>query len=284
MKKVLIAGATGYLGSFVAKEFKRQHYFTRIIVRNIEKFKAENIETNELVQAEVTMPETLIGCCDGIDIVFTSVGITKQKDGLTYMDVDYQANFNLLEEAKRSGVKKFIYVSVFNGDQMTNLKICDAKEKFVACLKYSGIDYCVLRPTGYFSDMGDFFKMAKKGRVYLIGKGTHKMNPISGEDLAVFCVAAIERPEKELPIGGPEVFTYHQIAELAFEICTKKSKISYIPEWLIKSALGVMRAFTDSKIYGPIEFFVTVLSNDMVPPGFGNHKLRSYFEKLNDGI
>jgi nucleoside-diphosphate-sugar epimerase len=55
-------------------------------------------------------------------------GITRQKDGFTYMDVDYQANMNLLEQEKQSGVKRFIYVSVFNGENLRHLKICDAKE------------------------------------------------------------------------------------------------------------------------------------------------------------
>lgn len=96
MKKVLIAGTTGYIGKFVAAEFKKQHFFTRIIARDIARFQCENIQADELIKAEVTDPETLVTCCDGIDIVFSSIGITKQKDGLTYMDVDFQANLNLL--------------------------------------------------------------------------------------------------------------------------------------------------------------------------------------------
>lgn len=48
------------------------------------------------------------------------------------MDVDYQANMNILNEAKLSKtVKKFIYVSAFNGDKIRNVKIMEAKEKFV---------------------------------------------------------------------------------------------------------------------------------------------------------
>ena len=85
--------------------------------------------------------------------VISTVGITKQKDGLTYMDVDYQANLNLLEEAKKSGVKKFIYVSVLNGEKLKATKICYAKEKFVERLKNSGIEYCVVRPNGFYSDI-----------------------------------------------------------------------------------------------------------------------------------
>lgn len=64
-------------------------------------------------------------------MVISIVGITRQKDGFTYMDVDYWGNANLLSEAKRSGVKKFIYVSVLNGEKLSNLKICEAKERFV---------------------------------------------------------------------------------------------------------------------------------------------------------
>lgn len=47
------------------------------------------------------------------------------------MDVDYQANVNLINEAKRNGVKKFIYISVLNGEKLRGLKICEAKEKLV---------------------------------------------------------------------------------------------------------------------------------------------------------
>ena len=54
------------------------------------------------------------------------------------MDVDYQANLNLLNEARESGVRKFIYVSVLNGEKLRHLKICDAKEMFVEELKKSG--------------------------------------------------------------------------------------------------------------------------------------------------
>lgn len=42
--------------------------------------------------------------------------------------VDYQANLNLLNEARENGVRKFIYVSLLNGERLRHLKICDAKD------------------------------------------------------------------------------------------------------------------------------------------------------------
>ncbi len=109
------------------------------------------IEADEVLKDEVTVSESIKGCCEGIDVVISTVGITRQKkDGLTYMDVDYQGNMNLLNEAKRSGVKKFIYVSSLNGGKLKHLKICHAKEKFVEELKKSELDYSVIRPNGFF--------------------------------------------------------------------------------------------------------------------------------------
>lgn len=196
------------------------------------------------------------------------------------MDVDFQANLNLLEEAKKSGVKRFIYVSVLHGAQLTQLKICMAKEKFVQALEMSGLDYCIIRPTGYFSDMEEFFTMAQKGRVFLIGNGAHKMNPIHGEDLAKVCVDAARNKVKEIPVGGPDVLTHNQIAEIAFSASGNKKKISHIPDWVKKLVLFMLRTFSNSKIYGPIEFFMTVLSMDMVAPQYGSRHLKIYFEGL----
>jgi len=283
MNKILLAGSTGYLGSYVLKELLDNDFGTiRTIVRNANKLPQSAIDNDklEIVKSELINPKSIENCCKNIDTVISTVGITRQKDGLTYMDVDYQANLNLLEEAKRNHVKKFIYVSVLKGDQLTNLKICEAKEKFVSALKQSGIDYCIIRPNGFFSDMGEFFEMAQKGRIYLFGHGEHRANPIHGADLAKICVNAIQSEAKEIAVGGPEVLTHLEIAKLAFSVAGKKPKITCIPKWISKSILFLLRTFTSSKFYGPVEFFMTVLSMDLVAPTYGKHTLNAYFESL----
>lgn len=283
MDKILIAGSTGYLGSFILEDLLKHDFEVRAIVRNKKKLLksgAENCKL-EIVEAQLTHPQSIKNCCQNIETVISTVGITSQKDGLTYMDVDYQANINLLEEAKRSGVKKFIYVSVLKGDQLTNLKICEAKEMFVSALQRSGLDYCIIRPNGFFSDMGEFYEMANKGRVFLFGNGEQKANPIHGADLAAVCVNAIRSYEREVLIGGPQTLTHNQIAEMAFSVVKKKPKLTHVPIWITKLFVWLMRIFTRSKTYGPIEFFMTVLSMDMVAPEYGTHTLKSYFEELS---
>lgn len=280
MNTILLAGATGYLGRFLLQELQNREYHVRALARNAGKVQATSHQDLELFDGEITQPDSITGCCSNIDVVISTVGITRQKDGLSYMDVDYQANVNLLREAQRAGVSKFIYVSVLNGEQFTDLSICRAKELFVDKLKDSGLDYCIIRPNGFFSDMAEFFTMAERGRAFLFGKGQHKSNPIHGADLATVCVDAIDLPDQELDVGGPETLSHDEMALIAFKVLHKRPKISYIPEWLRKFTLYSLRALTRKTFYGPIEFFLTVMATDMIAPEYGNRTLKEFFTSL----
>ena len=283
-KNVLLAGITGYLGSHIAKQLKHRGYRIRAIARNPEKLTRMNIDVTDVLKAEVTQPDTIKGCCDDIDVVISTVGITRQKDGLTYMDVDFQANMNLLQQAQKSDVQKFIYVSVLHGDKLKHLKICEAKERFVEQLKNSGLDYCIIRPNGFFSDMAEFHAMARRGRIYLFGDGELRTNPIHGEDLAVVCVDAIDKPDHVIEAGGPVVMTHNQIAKAAFEAVGSEPKITHIPDWIRAATLAGARTFTSSTTYGPIEFFLTVMAMDMIAPEYGEHTLKAFFTQLSQRI
>jgi uncharacterized protein YbjT (DUF2867 family) len=280
MKRILVAGATGYLGRFVALELERRGHFVRALARSPGKLDDLRDSLDEIVQAEVTRPESLGHVCDEVDVVFSSIGITKQKDKLTFRDVDYQGNRNLLEVAKRAGVEKFVYVSVFNGPNLLHLEIVKAHEDFVDVLKASGIDYAVLRPTGYFSDMTEFLRMASKGRVYLIGRGDNRVNPIHGADLAVSCADAVTGERKEIDVGGPEILTYREIAELAFRSLGTRPRITSVPVWMMKLTIAATRTF--SKHQGELlAFFTTAMTSDVVAPAVGTHQLEDHFKSLS---
>jgi uncharacterized protein YbjT (DUF2867 family) len=282
MRKILLAGATGYLGSHILKKLIAENRQATIIARHPDRLSLPDDSRHliDVLTADLTRPQSIINCCDGIDTVISTVGITKPKDRSTYMEVDYQANLNLLREAQKSGVRKFIYISIFKGEQLQQIAICKAKERFVAALKESGLEYCIIRPTGYFSDMAEIFKLAMKGRVYLFRKGEAKINPISGEDLAEACVRAIDLHEPEINIGGPQTMTFTQISQTAFEVLHKKSHITYLPEWLRKTAMWLARMFLPTSVFGPFEFFMTVMVTDMNAPEYGAYTLRDYFLQI----
>ena len=248
MKKVLVAGATGYLGKHIVNELKSRGYWVRVLIRK-ESQKKLFKDVDDFFVGEITMPKTLVSIAENIDWVFSTIGITRQKEDLTYMDVDYQGNVNLLYEAKKSGVEKFEYISAINGDKQRHLKIFEAKERFVNELKSSGLDYCIMRPNGFFSDMKDFLEMAKKGRVYLFGDGQFKLNPIDGKDLAVVCVDKMIAGNREETAGGQEILTQEDIAKIALRVLNKPLKITFLPDWTRKLSIWVLRTFTSSKAY-----------------------------------
>jgi uncharacterized protein YbjT (DUF2867 family) len=281
MKRVLVAGATGYLGGFVARELKARGHFVRALARSPARLAPLKDSLDEVVEAQVTQPETLEHACDGMDVVFSSIGITRQRDGLTFRDVDYQGNKNLLDAALRAGVDKFIYVSVFNGPNLLHLDIVKAHEDFVDVLKASNISYAVLRPTGYFSDMGEFLEMARRGRIYLVGRGRNRVNPIHGADLAKACVDAMEGERQEIDLGGPEILTYREIAELAFHTLDKPARITSVPVWVMRLAIAVTKVF--SRHQGELlAFFTTAMTSDVVAPTTGTRSLEAHYAIQGD--
>ncbi|GAA0730312.1 SDR family oxidoreductase [Aquimarina litoralis] len=276
-KIILLAGATGYLGNYIAKEMQNRDLIGRLIARKPEKLEHLKSSRLTILKAEVTRANTLKGITENVDTIISTVGITRQKDGLTYMDVDYKANLNLLEEAKKTGVRKFIYISAINGDKHKNLKILEAKEAFVDELKKSGLEYTIVRPNGFFSDMKDFLEMARKGKIYLFGNGEQLLNPIHGEDLSKLCLDLVNDTIKEISVGGPDILTHNEIAELAFNAYGKVPSIWHLPDWVRKLVLWSVRKFTSISTYGPLEFFLTLMADDNVAMRYGENKLQDFF-------
>jgi uncharacterized protein YbjT (DUF2867 family) len=277
MDRILIAGATGYLGIYVVKAFKKSGYWIRIISREANRLKDLEGHFDEAFIGEVTVPVTLKDACKNIDVVFSSIGITRQKDKVTYRDVDYQGNLNLLNEAIANNVKKFIYVSVLNAHKMENLKIVEAKSAFSKELTRSGINYAIVFPNGFFSDMAEMLEMAKRGRGYFFNHGRYRANPIHGEDLAQFCVDIVTSSDRQFEVGGPDIMTHKEIYGLACQAIGIEEKTMNIPNWIKDMVLLIMRLFTSSRVYGPLEFFMAVMSMDMIGKQIGKRHLKDFF-------
>ncbi len=286
--KVLVAGSTGYLGRFVVQEFKRRGHWIRALARNPERLAepgpffapAVRDQIDDLFVGEVTEPETLAGLCDDIEVVFSSVGMTRQKGKLTFHDIDYQGNKNILDRTLEASVERFIYVSVYNGQLLEHLAIIKAHEDFVRALQASGLSHTIIRPNGYFSDMGEFFNMAKSGRVYLFGDGENRLNPIHGADLARICADALTGSDTEVPAGGPVVYSQNEIAELAFSVLDKPPKITHIPAWIASAGIKALELF-NRHAADLFDFFVTAGLTENVAPQCGTHTLEDHFRALD---
>ncbi|MFK8048333.1 MAG: SDR family oxidoreductase [Halioglobus sp.] len=289
-KRILVAGATGYLGKYAVKAFKQRGYWVRALTRSKERlFEAGPFTAPALVPddlddvfiGEITQADTLAGMLDGIDAIYSSVGISRQRDGLTFEQVDYQCNRNLIDLCKGTEVSQFLYVSMQGAENIMQLAITQAHEKVVADLKNSGLDYRIVRPCGYFSDMGVLYDMASKGRCFLVGDGSNNMNPIHGADLAEVCVDTLEANEPEVEAGGPDIMTQREAAELAFQVAGNPVKISVVPMWMARGLAKLIGLL--SRQFGDLaDFIVTAGEIDGVGPQRGTTTLRSYFEMLHE--
>lgn len=277
MKTILIAGASGYLGRYLCAEFSNRGWYVHALVRDAGK--VQGLTADSVIQAEACDPATLRGVMEGADVVISALGITRQSDGLSYMDVDYQANMNLLAEAVRAKVKRFAYVHVLNADRMTDVPLVAAKSAFVRRLERSGIDSTVIAPSGYFSDMADFLSMALQGRVWLFGDGQYKINPIHGADLATACAQAVEMGTPWLDVGGPDSFTHDDLARLAFQMAGRPARISHLPDAWRRGALRLLPLLPQG-FSGPARFFLTAMGMDMQGKPVGTHHLSDHFAEI----
>ncbi|MBQ3134080.1 MAG: SDR family oxidoreductase [Clostridia bacterium] len=229
--KVVLAGAFGNLGADV---------FKALLAAGHEVVAADMVErdlgvTGNYVfkQIDVTKPETMEGLCDGADAVVTTVGLTKTSATLTNYEIDYHGNLNLLNEAKKAGVKHFSYVSVIKADKAPKVPMLHAKYLFEEELKKSGIPYCITRPTGYFYDIVKVFKpMVEKGEVTLLGNDPVHANVISTEDFADFIVKHLCDENQMYDIGGKETYSYEEIANMCFAAAGKEPVIKRAPAFL----------------------------------------------------
>lgn len=278
--RVLIVGATGYLGQHLVKAYVEAGYSVRVLVRNREKLKQNTLSNINIFIGEATDPATVEGCCDNIDVVVSALGITRQKDGLTYDQVDYQANRNLLDEALKAGVYHFTYVHVLKAEDMPNVAMAQAKAKFAAELEKASIASTLICPSGFFSDLSEILIMAQKGRVYLFGNGAARITPIHGADLAELTVEATENGLGRVEAGGPETLSQNQIAELAFQVLGEPPHITNIPLWMGQALVSLAKMFGKDSSVGPVEFFLRAATIDMSSNNYGTITIKQHFESL----
>lgn len=261
--KVVLAGAFGKLGSDILRALVRDgHEVLAIdmIVREL----ADVPGGYEAKQVDVTEPEQLAGICDGADAVITTVGLTRTSAEVTNYDVDYQGNLNLLNEAKRAGVKKFAYVSVFKADKAPKVPMLHAKYLLEQKLKKSGIPYVIFRPTGYFYDIAKVFRpMIEKGEVTLLGNKPVSANVIDTTDLADFILLHLDDRNETYDIGGTETYTYEEIARMFFAAAGKEPVIKHAPPFLFDVLAFVNRLRKNGR-EAILRFSKWTLTEDMV--------------------
>lgn len=281
MTKVLLFGATGHLGKEIAKEVKKQGYDLTVVVRSKDKAKELSGITNQAIVIDITNVKSMSTVCNGFDVVISALGKSvspNDKSKPTFRDIDLNANSTILTEAKKAGVKKFVYVSAFQAEKYLHLEYFKVHHEFSEKLKQSGINYSIIKPPAIFSAFIDVIDMARKGKLMNIGKGEHLTNPIFEGDLAEVCVNSIKETNTTIEAGGAYVYSRAQLNEIIQKEVAPDKKIRSAPVGLIKVMLPIMKLF-DKNTYHKFSFFIEVMQHDTIAPKIGKKKFEDYIRE-----
>jgi len=197
---ILVAGATSALGRALISELLRRGHEVRGLSRG------HGTDGIAWHRGDVRDRASLEGCCDGVDVVISSVGAPVWPMWMwpetTFEETDHQGTRNLVDVASSAGVRKFVYVSVF-GEYPNDLEYVAAHERAVSAIRDSEMTHTIVRPTGFHSALTFTVDLARWRLGVVVGGGRARSNPIADADLALACADAIDHPEAGTrPVAG----------------------------------------------------------------------------------
>ena len=231
-KKVLVAGATGYIGKAVVAELLDKDYFVYAIVRKEKRLEYSDQSNLKVLSLEAGENSDWTKQLPRIDIIISCLASRSgcERDANF---VDYSLNSDLLHFALKIKLQHFILLSAIC-IQKPKLAFQRAKLRFNSELVASGLRYSIVLPTAFFKSLSGQVNRIKNGKSFLVfgnGKRTSSL-PISEIDLAKYIVNCIESEEswnKSLPVGGPgPAVTPLDQAKMLFEIFDKPKKIKHV--------------------------------------------------------
>jgi uncharacterized protein YbjT (DUF2867 family) len=280
--KIALAGAAGNLGKELVECLLADGHSVLALDSNITALtpwqdRLVGLRAVDLRAVDLRRPEQLDGLLDGIEIVITTVGISRPRHLNDFQEVDYQANLNLLNAALAAGVPRFIYTSVARVDSDPSVPLLRAKHAFEDRLKASGISWLILRPSGYFIDIWrTFMSAAQRGQVTLIGAPRqYSFSPIHPGDVARFVCQNLMLADRTVDLGGPEDFTYAEISRLCFELLGQPPRLRVIPLPLFNLLIFFLR-LANPGLYASMLFLRWASTTDLTGPHIGERRVRDY--------
>ncbi len=259
---ILVTGATGTLGMEVAKQLVQKKASFRCLARKSPK--ADTLEEMgaPVCYGDATDAAALNEAMDEVTAVISihSVGLPK-KDGPSCWEVDYRGNLELMERLKNNGGGKFVYISALGVSLRSRFELFKVKYAVETALKFSDLDYTIFRPSGFFSDFTMTADTILKYHIYpAMGYGNDRIQGIHQADLAACAIAALDNKKasrKTFSIGGPDVLTVKEVADLYSRILGYKVRVIPIPPVVSRIGSTVADAFTGHKynVQGFIEAF-----------------------------
>jgi len=232
---ILVIGATGQLGGLITQRLLKQGQAVRVLVRPNSAYQPLVEAGAQAVMGDLKDRASLDAACQGVDVIITTANSAIRGGEDTVETVDLQGNRNLIDVARKTGVKQFIFISVLGADVNNPAPFVQAKAQTEAYLRGSGIPYTILSP--------DFFMEAWIGMVVgvplqagqpitLVGDGYRVHSFVSAVDVAAFATKSIGHPaalQQQLAIGGPQPLSWRDIIAAFERVLKRELQVRFVP-------------------------------------------------------
>lgn len=250
---ILVTGASGYVGNNLVRHLVKQGKPVRAMVGNVEKAKLRlsDVESKiEIVQGDVTKPESLGKIMQGVDTVIHLVAIAIEKGNRTYEAINTQGTINMIEAAKAAGIKRFINMSQNGASPDIPYRFLRSKGIAQAYVAKSGLDWSAVKPSLIWGPQDEFAnvqaRLIKLTPIVfpLVGDGQATFQPVYVGDVVEALARCVDDPStigQEYDLGGPEVLTYEDIVKRVLKALGTSRILIKIPVPLLRPVVVIMQ-------------------------------------------
>ena len=244
--KILVTGGTGVIGEGVIPELIARGHNVRLLSRHAND-DAQQWSGVEPFEGNVADKVSLIGASRDCDAILHIAGIVQEHPpDITFQSVNVDGTANILEEAKRSQVRRFVFVSSLGAD-IGESDYHKSKLEAERLVQGSGLDWTIIRPGNVYGP-GDevittILKMVRMlPAVPVIDSGEQQFQPMWHEDLARVLATAVERADVNgaiLEAAGPDITTMNDLLRRFAEITGRSPVRVPVPARLAELAARI---------------------------------------------
>src|SRR5436190_21146635 len=147
--RVLVAGATGQLGSVIVKKLLAAKIPVRALARNKEKLAPLGAAGAEIAAVDMRDVPKLTEACRGIGQIVATANNNMGSGALSPTRIDLPAYQNLCAAVRNTGVRRLLYMSFRGVSQDTTVDIFRVKWYIEDAIRRSGVKHIMLRPTAF---------------------------------------------------------------------------------------------------------------------------------------